>query len=112
MGLLNFSYYREAQALGHIRGEVPHDTNKDLTEEIIGILRDYESDFTMLFTKFTQSGEGTDQFKAATKKLMGLIKNLKNRPEERPKAARDPLSNTVARPHDGPDGPDGAGAQG
>ncbi len=111
MKLLKFSDYRETQALGDIKGEAPFDTNKDLTDEILNILRDHTTDFKMLFTRASQNNEGSDQFRAAMKKLLGLIKSLKERPDERSKPARDPLSNTVARPHDGPDGPDGAGQQ-
>ncbi len=110
MRLLKFSDYREVQALGDLKGEAPFDTNKDLTDEILSILRDYHTDFKMLFTKTAQSHEGSDEFNAAMKKLLGLVKNLKERPDEKPKPTRDPLSNTVARPHDGPDGPDSAGA--
>lgn len=105
--MIDFKHFREAQALAHIKGEVLPDTNKDVTNEIIEILQAFESKFIMLFTKAIQNNENSDDFLNGLKKMMGLLKNLKHRPDEKRKTLHDPLSNTVARPHDGPDGPDG-----
>jgi flagellar biosynthesis/type III secretory pathway ATPase len=108
-GLLTLNQFRET-ALGDMKGEISSDTNKEVADEILELLKDFDENFRILFVSTIHEGRKQQSFLDALKKMTSLLKTLKQLPDERKKdGEKDPLSNTVARPHDGPDGPDGAG---
>ena len=104
--MLTLKQYRET-ALGNMKGEISNDTNKEIGDEILEILSNFSEDFRILYVSTIHEGRKTSEFLDALKKMVSLVKTLKDLPDQKKKDDPDPLSNTVARPHNGPDGAGG-----
>lgn len=79
----------------------------DLTGELIDILRGKADVFRQIFAGALGSGR-YPEMADDLKKLMGMVINLKDGPQER-KQKNDPLSNVVDKPFANPDGASGDG---
>ena len=104
MPLLTLRQFRET-GLGDMTSDAnpEHDSQID---ELVSLLRDNIDKLLPHFHKLLMRDIDPDA-EAALKKLIVLVQNLRERPEVKKDKRRDPLSNVVARPLQGPDGPGG-----
>ena len=108
--LLSLEQFREA-ALGDMKGEINSDTNQEVSDEILEILKNFNEEFRILFVSVIHEGRKRPEFLDVLKKMTSLIKTLKEAPDEKKKRSMDPLSNTVTRVATGADGGDQGGGE-
>ncbi len=104
MRLPTLKQFRE-EGLANMTGTTDlsgHET--DLVNSLVELLRKSYDKLRPALMKMAHSGDLDSETEGDLKQIMGLIANLKDKPQKE-KKLRDPMSNVVARPFSGPDGP-------
>lgn len=77
----------------------------DLINQLVELLKSNLDELRPVFMKLAHSGELDSEVEGDLKQILGLISQLRDNPVGKDKKLRDPMSNVVARPFTGPDGP-------
>lgn len=111
MTLPSFQHFRET-GLGNMTASSDLGGQEtELVNDLVNALRESGYKVIHALQNYLDSERNDPDTENSLKRIVGLIKNIQEKPSDTRKKLRDPMSNVVARAFNGADGP-GTGGQG